>query len=370
MDTWRVNYSELISCIKSHPEIEISPAMMVIPDGVRVEFYRLFNNARTQYVKDSYPQLANASRLGAAFFEYREKVISQLKLRSLEIDPNLGWFLQDPMDGLARKLFEPLFAVLEGKSSLGDFERGAMDIISPSGSAWLHRGYVHWVFLALLSLLSPEGLDNVPVEDESTNPDLTTADKRPGWYTVEVPKIVSSDTLFLDSSKNTPLLVPKAILRPGRVNAFASIATDLRSVYLNAQKPNNQVEWLGLEHLRQVFGSTDLWPDMALYVSCSEKNLEVVADYERVARPDVLVEVREAGSWDTPEGRERVMRHHHVLKPRQGTFVVCGESASGIDRSLDEDVHVLDAGFDSSRLAPVIEALAKAAMLAAESNPA
>jgi hypothetical protein len=370
MHTWRDCYNNLAGFIKSHPQIDISPSVVVIPDEVRAEFYDLFNQVRAQYVKDAYPHLVDASRLGASFFETKEKVITHLKLRSVEIDPNLGWFLQDPVDGLARTLFEPLFTLLEGKNSLEDFELGATDIISRSGGAWLHRGYLHWVFLALLSLVSPEGLDIVPVEDDTTNPDLTTADKRPGWYTVEVPKIVSSDALFLDSSKYTPLLVPKAVLRPGKVNAYASIATDLRSVYLNAEKPNKQVEWHSLGHLRQVFGTTDLWPDMALFVSCSEKNLEVVADYEKVVRPDVVIEVRETGNWNTPEGWERVMRHHHVMKPRLGTFLVCGEPTSGIDQSLDGDVHVLITGLDKSWLGPVIDALAKAARLAAESNSA
>jgi len=361
MENWRSNYTELTGYVAAHPDIEITDSVMVIPDDVRAEFYRLFNSVLARFVKDLHPGLLpESSLLSAKFAEARESTIACLKLNSVELNPELTWFLEDAVAGLGRKLFDPLFSLLQGKTDPASFERSGAEITGTLSRALMHRGYMYWVMMSLMQLMAPEGVFSVPVIDETIQPDQTTADKRPGWFTEEVPDISPVSSLRLDVSQFTPFLVPKVILQSGKLNAFAAIRTDFYNVFHNAKDRSKHLEWLSREAIRRDFGLGDIWPDMAVYLGETGKDLRVVADYSVIARPDITLDVMEAGDWCGPGGVEKVKRHYHVLKPRLGSFVVSRQPVSqAVIDELQPDIKVLVAGYDVCSLAPIIDTLLK-----------
>ena len=121
---WKNDYARLSAYIKDSPSIRISSNIITIPEEVRGEFYRLFDGIRTGFVQECFPELlARGNALSAAYTEASRLVLEKMGTASIEISLNVKWFLQNPADGLARVLFDPLFVVLKGDIDLAAFEK-------------------------------------------------------------------------------------------------------------------------------------------------------------------------------------------------------------------------------------------------------
>ena len=399
--SWRNKYDELKEYIVTHPTIEIKPSVMVIPNEVRSEFYNLFNIVKTEYIKEAYPSLlTEATVLSTKYAEVRKETLSRLSLEAIEVNPNLGWFLRDPMDGLTRKLFDPLFDLLQGKIDVGGFELLASKILKDSARNFMHRGYLNWVTLSLISLMAPDGAYLVPVPDETIDPELVPVDSYPGEFWQKIPDLVELKKLSLDVCEYTLLLVPQVILHSDRLKVFVSMRTDFHDVYCKAYKLFDNItsmEWYRIEDIRARYGIAHLWPDIGIYLNGAGKELRVVADYLYIARPDIVIDVMENSDWYESGGMEIVKRHNEILKPRLGSFVICCEpipqtvmkelepnqqpqeitiaSEEGIGQSTGQrivdlnklsagvnkspvNIHLLDAGYDVCKLEPIIDAMA------------
>jgi hypothetical protein len=395
MDDWRQSYGELKDYIVKHPAIVLNAREMIIADDLRSEFYRLFDKVREEYIKNMYPTLVpEAVLLSASFSAAKEKTLASLKLKEARINGKLQRFLRNPMEGLACELFDPLFRVLQGITDLATFERVSADILKESVKVLPHQGYVHWTTLSMMRLLEPDGVYFVPVPDETAEFDLSTGVTRPGWYTEEVPEMAPGELLCLDVSPHTPVLVPKAILHSNGLNIYAAIGTDFHEVYRRGYDLSKKIEWLNIAEIRQKFGIGDLWPDIGIYLHEAGKELRVVNDYYLTARPDIIIDVMETNDWYKTGGVERAKRHHEILKPRLGSFVVCREPlppptvkkqdpdqspAPTSDGAKDQvglpveetsqpddpfsglplDIYFVFAGFEADHLKPIIDAIAR-----------
>ncbi len=394
MDSWRQSYDDLKGYLAKHPDIVINERAMIIPDDLRSEFYRLFDMVREEYVQEMYPALVpEASLLSTSFTAAKEKTLACLNLKEARINGKLQRFLRNPMEGLICELFDPLFRLLQGITDLATFERVSADILKDSAKTFPHQGYVHWTTLSLMRLMEPDAVYFVPVPDETAEYDLSTGVTRPGWYTEEVPDTAPGELLCLDVSPHNPVLVPKAILHSSGLNIFAAIGTDFHEVYRRGYELSKKIEWLNIAEIRQKFGIGDLWPDIGIYLHEEGKELRVVSDYLYTACPDIIIDVMETRDWYKTGGVESVKRHHEILKPRLGSFVVCREplpqptvkkqepdlapaptAASAKEQAgppaeeankpddpftgLPLDIHFLFAGYETDQLKPVIDAIA------------
>ena len=398
VENWQQNYDELKNYIKEHPSIEITPNVMVMPDDVRPGFYRLFDKVRAAFVKEKFPTLlAEASQMSASFTTTRTEVMALLNLNEVIVNPYLTDLLQNPADGVMRPLFEPLFAVLQGKTSIEDFEQIAPNLVETSARTLMHRGYIHWTALSLIKLMAPDTAQVVAVTDETDEPDLVSQSMfNAAWLAVmskeEVPRLRVAARLPLDFSQYTQFLVPRVILHSGALNAFAAISTDFHEVYRKAKELSQHLEWYSLEEIRRKFGNEYLWPDMALALGNEAEDLRIAADYCNIARPDIIVDVMESGDWYQADGMKEVKRHKDILKPRLGVFVVCRQpvpqvaidelmpplpvqattpAAEGAAQALPVvdtasvvsavepcyDIHLLSVGYDAGALQPIVEAM-------------
>ncbi len=388
MENWRQSFAELSDYVSGHPGIIINQREIIIPDDLRPDFYRLFARVREQYIMELYPSaVPDGKALSDNFNTGRDKALACLNLKAVKITPKLERFLRDPLQGLMCELFDPLFRVLQGITDLATFERVASDLIKDAAKAFLHEGFEHWVTLSLVHLLAPDEINFVPVPDETAEFDLSTGVTRPGWYTVEIPDMATDELLALDVSPHTPVLVPKAILHSPGLNTFVSIGTDFHEVYRQGYDLSQKIEWLNIAEIRQKFGIGDLWPDIAIYLHDDGKELRVVHDYFVVARPDIIIDVMEAEDWYEKGGLESARRHHEILRPRLGSFVICREPlpqpAAGTRKpalapvdaedgakeeeastpadplaNLPPGIHVVFAGYEAGLLKPVIDAIA------------
>jgi hypothetical protein len=379
MNNWQESYAKLRAYVATHPEIEITPTVTSIPADVRAEFYRLFDSIRTDYVKTLIQsQLQDATQLGREYYKVKAAFVDRYKVQ-VEIPPILEWFLQDPVDGLARRIFAPLFDLTSGKTDVTRFDEDASKIVQDSLKDFTARAYKHWVTLSLLRLLKPERTFSVPVHDERTEPDLSQASIRHGRFRLDIPALEKVEKLELDSSEYIPLLVPKMIVQSGAVGSYVALRTPFHRVYFAAIDLHDHIkggEWQPIVDLEYKFGKLRLWPDIGLYTDTDPDNLRIMMDLDEVMRPDVTVEVMEAVDWYQGDGVDAVKRHFALMHPRLGDFIVCRKplhptqqggtegtqatTVTDVRSQIPPVIQVLEVGYDSAKLGPIIEALTKA----------
>lgn len=54
---WQKAYRELTEFIADYSEVAIGARVVSIPEGIRPEFYRLFNTLRMSFVEEKFPYL-------------------------------------------------------------------------------------------------------------------------------------------------------------------------------------------------------------------------------------------------------------------------------------------------------------------------
>ena len=371
-DSWRKAYGELRDYTTSNHVIEISGDAVIIPGDVRPEFYRLFAKVCVSFGKDNIPTLLEKGyALSKKWGDVSQSVMNDLKLKSIDADDSVKWYLLDPDDSLMRILFDPLFDLLKGKNDLAAFEQTAI-IALEDRFPKLHRGgYQCWATVSLLKLLSADKVYDIPRSDFDRDPtnfhELPHGDREENAPDAEETKRISFEHNHMFS-----FMVPKVIVRSTRLDRFMAFVSDFnfnearwRARYLSPEQ-----EWFGVSDIVRDFGQGDLWPDLAVYTGTNIKELVVIADYFEMARPDIIVEFRDVKDWYEEEGLGPIRRHYNVLKPRLGTFVICREPVP--KTALEElepnpelpqpepHIHLLSVGYDQTNLEPIIEAMVAA----------
>ena len=157
-NAWRLAYTVLQEYITQHPGIEIAHSVIAIPGELRSDFYSLFDRVRRNFVRENLPEhfLTKAGDLSENWAKIRGWVKANLELESIDIETNLRWFLENPMDGLIRRLYDPLFNLLQGKSDLVAFENTSREQVRDAFAQYYHEGYGRWATIALMEMLQPE----------------------------------------------------------------------------------------------------------------------------------------------------------------------------------------------------------------------
>lgn len=395
---WQKAYDELKDYISKNPTIEIAPKIVCISSDVRPEFYRLFDKVRSGFLKDNYPALLEKCYvLSKQWDEASRAAVDSLKLESIDLEANTRWFLLDPLDGLIRVLFEPLFDLLKGKNDLAAFEQAAAGMVEDRQIAFSHEGYQSWATLSLLKLLSTDKVYHVPGSEVDKDPS-SHVEMTVDGVQESVPDAVEINKISFAHSHMYSFLVPNMIGHSTSLNLFAAFFSDFdyNESRWQARMLTSEREWYGMSNITGEFGRGKLWPDLAIYTSEYWKELVVVADSSRMAQPDIIVEFREEEGWYEKEGLELVKRHYNVLKPKLGSFVVClepvpeaaikeleqkptlqpmggeatpettgrpvvtGAAPEAAVQPAAPNIHILGVGYDITKLEPIVEAIIKA----------
>ncbi len=366
-EAWRETYAALADFIARHPGIELSPHAIVIPAEVRPEFYRLFDQTRADFVRESFPaQLEQGLTLGRAWGALSQAITADLGLEAIDIHQNLKWFLQDPVNGLVRALYDALFDVLQGKGDLASFAQKGAELVAQDFRRYYGEGYQRWATVSLLRALAPDQLLQVPVQDTYNEATILDSGTVSGVTVARVPEPVPTKRLIFVQAPETAFLAPKIIVRSTRLQTFVSFRPDFYDPQWKTETLSAAQEWFSLQEIRKEHGRHGLWPDLALYMARDVRDLALVAEFYHIARPEVVVEIREGDDWYAREGLAAVWRHAAVLQPRRGSFVLCAapvpEAALQELATQDETtpaLHLLQVGYDVAQLAPVVAALAQ-----------
>ena len=222
---WKQTYAELEGYIAANPEIKISKGITVLPDSNREEFYRLFDNVRLAFLKEQIPDIyADACDLSKNYLPEAAKLEETLKLTEIKTVPRLDWVLGDPIKGVSRALFDPLFDFLKGGKTIEEFESDAEYAARAYWQPLFKRGYESWVILSIANLLSPEKV-LAPSWDEIKQAchELQPDEKR-GWCEEFVPEPQEVERIELGHEGYDPaFMVPDIILYSRDLKKYVSL---------------------------------------------------------------------------------------------------------------------------------------------------
>ena len=381
MANWQAKYETLKRYIADHPTIEITSNSTSIPGDVRPGFYAIFDDILAEYVRQLYaPQLNEAALAISKFSEAKARLASLVDLKT-EVNPNLGFFLADPVAGLTRSTFTLLLSLVRNNITVEDFERESDKIIQDSFPIFMREIYLQWSVLSLIALLGPDQVYSVPVPDETHDPHYTESELRPGNFE-DVPQLLPAEKISLYGSHYVAEIAPKLVFHSSRLDKYVAIRTDYHKVFCLIRKLHEIIkglEWYQLKDIVNKFGVFNLWPDIGLYLDDNPEQLRILMTYTEALRPDMVLDVWNSDGQDVEGGLEMARRHCNVLLPRKEMFVISRaavlkkkaagsapvDASNSGDQSAEQqvDIRVLEVGYDASGLEPVVACLAKAEAL-------
>ena len=381
---WLNAYSELKDYVQKNPAVEISKTAVILPDEARPGFYKLFDNIRKEFIEQLFSeQISSAKVLGVAYFDAEAALLTNPGLKSIYIDQPLRWFLTDPVDGISRRVFDLTFELVQGQITPEQYAERAERMTAPLVLEYYQQGYVRWVGLNLMRMLSPTSYFVTDVDDQYTDPDLSQAYNRPGFETVH-PKMLATDKFSFSMNEYTSVLPPNIIFFSGLLQCYIGLNVDFHRVFKWVREPSKNREWLNIEDMIKELGPDNYWPDLVLSKSDTPEDLLMVAEWKSLSRFDVIITVSPASSYDAESVTDRMEPLKRLLKPRLGQFIVCRgtkaapaprlavtetpatpisggtstepagqESAMGLPTYPD----IIEADLETSKLEPIIEAL-------------
>ncbi len=386
---WKQEYQKLSEFITEHPEIEIGASSIRIPQSVRTEFYTLFNAVRTVFVEQNFADLLNeAEPLSEEYTKVEGEVIKLLQLEEISLDTRLHRFLHNSFDALARRVYDPLFDLLKGKVDIDTFEGVSSKELRDSFRHLYQSGYVKWVALSLVKLLEADKSYRViprELEYEETIKGVRLFEEK-----TPAPE-ESKHLIFKHESSPIQFIVPDFIVHSTKVDQYYAIKLGLGKALAEASNTSQKREWYSLDSIVAMGDGFTF-----VYVDKNLEEISLVADKNKICRPDLIIECMEQKNWYEKEGLEKVKLNHDSLKPTLGTYIisrmpvpeqaykelmpeqapegltpeaastehtpeqVSSEPTAEQEQELEKQevgIHILTVGFDQSKLEPVISAL-------------
>jgi len=356
---WKPAYRSLTGYIETNPSIKIEPAVTVIPSDVRPGFYIAFDHLREAFIKSNFNnEFCAAEKLSREYKLLAREIVSIMDIQpEIGLNPRLKWLLDEPLNGLMRLIYNPLFDLLKGKLDEEEFIQTCCFEFSSIFNDLYLRGYNLWVVLALLELLEPSELMWVPQKEPNAINSLKELYKQ-GARVEPVPDITHTSLLSFEPGTWDTFIVPDIVFYSAKLNKYIAIRRSLPvntdEPYLVAKQRTSDREWLSFRRLSRIFNLSNHWPDVLIYCDENPQNLNLIADFDYMLRPDLIVDTFTQNSSFDAEQADRIRSHQQHLKPFKGTIVLyqsnIPDEAAGAfshDESIDSPSSVTSSAFSS-----------------------
>src|SRR4030042_3991655 len=335
---WKQQYDILKDYVAANPEIHIDVSEISIPEPLRNEFYKHFDDVRNAVVEAYYGSLPlKVDALRGNYIQSERELTELLGLTRIELPVDLSSFLHNPKDGLARSLYNRLFEMVQGKISADDFERMA-NIELPASAAELFRlGYEQWAALALILLLEPDEAFGVELNE----------DYEP--FVLDLEEIA-----FGRQFHNIAKRIPEFILHSKKLDMHIAVkmplAREVDSYYIPYEPP--------IKSKKQNAGDTSYVLDsrvMFLSIVPDLKKIPVFADTHArtIKSPDLTIEFLTVQDLANPDAVVQVQKRVEIMKPGLGGSIIVmnPESESCIVRPMG-NIDTFAVGLDPLKLLP------------------
>lgn len=341
---WKQEYAALRDFAAAHPEIRIDQSEISIPKAIRDDFYQRFDDVRKAVVNGHYPALCKAAEtLRDNFVRTEGEVIELLGLDGIVIPIDLYSFLHDPKKGLMRALYTKLFDLLQGKMTIESFEQQAGIDLETSAAELFRLGYEPWIFLSLIKLLEPDKAFMVDLDPEDED---------------KMVLVELKDISFGRQALHGYFRIPEIVLHSCKLDKYvavkAALAREIQSYVVVQDTPVKRKRRAGDSSFALDYRV------MLLYVMANAEEIPIVANLgeKKISSPDLVVECIGMDEIKDPDIMEQVERRHDTLKPKIGTFLAVRDPLTELSvQSPGEKIYSVPAGFDSSRLLPILDRL-------------
>jgi hypothetical protein len=328
------------------------------------------------FIEEKAPDLLEKSQILSKNYREVEKEVKKLiGLQDITTAPSLQKFLYDPIDQLAKEIYNPLFSLLKGQINIEKYESVALNNIQASFKSLYRSGYEKWVVLSLVKLLKADKAFKV-IPEEVTEDDTI---RHGGKIEYKIPAPENSDSISFKRDDEVGFMVPDLLIHSTKTDRYYSFTSEIIKALAVATNPSKKREWLPGDPA-VVFESGII----LVYSDENLKDLSLVTDSMRTCQADLIIECKEQKDWYESDGLSKIKLHYDKYKPRLGTYIVTIEKVSEqvrtqlalekvlvettSEKNLDHDnkqefeqyssqIHLLNAGFDQTRLEPIIDIL-------------
>jgi len=282
---WRQYYNEVRNFIMKNPEIIIKDNILITPERSRNKLYDLLYNMRAAFIEEILTcELKEVSSLSEAYKKIKAEVIKKLELDYVSTSvPSLDRFLEDPKSQLTREIFDLSLDLLMGNIKIEEYYRLASQCINEALSRFYQIGYQKWFELSLVKLLNPKKVFHILLR----KPRPTEYMKYVPSYKEPLPSPQLAKFLLLGDITTFPTLIsPDYILYSEDINRYVAFKSQLRPALWFAAQHSEEREWLFINSIKEKVYPK---PDLLIYLDKNIENLVLVADAERICKPDVMV---------------------------------------------------------------------------------
>ena len=322
-DKWHVIYEQIKNYIALNPGIKISPSVVFIGSDKRTEFYKLFDALRTEFVKEYFPaELEKSYELSRNWKVASRTLIDDMHLEAINTHVGVKWFLSNPVEGLNRGLDNLLFDLLKNRLDIDVFKDRAIQVVSSDYQRYFREGYKLWAIISLIKLLEGDKIYTVMAVDERIDSTMLEADPGIGIYEDDIPEAKETNEIIFENVDVCSFLTPRIIIHSKLLNRFITLRPDFYQAHWKARLLSENQEWFDKKTINKDFGESNLWPDLAIYSANNLRDLRLIADYHKVARPDIIIDFEEKDTWPKTDVIASIKQHYDTLKPKLGAFMI------------------------------------------------
>jgi len=340
---WKQEYSALRDYIANNPEIIINQTEISVPQTLRDEFYRRFDDLRKAVVEDHSSSLAvDYNSLSENYLEIEKELMDLLELEGIQMPVDLFSFVHNPNEGLMRILYSRTFDLLQGKMTLEAYENQAGIDLAAVAAELFRLGYEQWAALVLIKLLDPDRAFLVDLDEDYK------------------PFLAELKTIAFGRQAHHPTMrIPEFVLYSRKLNRYVAVK----------MMPAREIETFVVPFKpavrpRKKTGDTSFALDsraMLLSFMSGPEDIPVIADIYELKRtsPDWMMAYISNDELDDPAAVDQIHRNMTAMNPTHGMcLVVIGGDIEGRPDCIPEGISAVSIGFDKSRLQTVVDLLA------------
>jgi hypothetical protein len=349
--TWEQAYHELADFVVANPSITISRSEVRIPEHIRPEFYRRFDDVRSALAASVFGDLLElAAELGEKHAEAEKAIFQCLRPLAVNMPADMRRFLSDPQGVLVAKLFGVLFDLLKGTEGAEALKPGQMAELRKPFVDLYESAFQIWLVLSLLAVLDPDRIFSVHLDTPQPKDRIRFQHLPEG----AVPPPEESGILSFIPRLRPNFAVPDFIVHSAKLRKYVGFLLSFSPPVCTALNASHKRSWTPLERIGPFPDNTTL-----VYVDQNVENLGLVADKHRICRPDVIIGCVNPAAQSQSDEIPAMGRLHQELQPSVGTFAILHstDTTNEYQPSLHEHVRLLKLCLDQSKLKCISDAL-------------
>lgn len=340
---WKKKFKILSDYIASNTEIYIDNREVSIPEHLRNRFYEYFDDIRNSFVGDFFTTLPlNLDLLRENFGRAEKEIVAALKIERVDIPVDLMSFLHKPEEGMVRALYNRLFELFQKKMTMEEFEKIAVNDLISVTELMYRLGYEAWAAFTVILLLEPDEAFSVELDDN---------------FEPFAGKLI--EIAFGRQFNHSTKRIPEFIIHSKKLGTYVAIKMPLAKE-ISGYYPLHEIPQ---KMMRDRTGDTSYVLDSRVMFISMLKTLDKIPVYaevheRRIKSPDIIIEFLTEQDLNNRDNIMQIKYRTEIMKPLLGeALVIMNPGKEPLNVTIEKPAEIILAGFEASKLQPVIDLL-------------